>query len=175
MADKDEMAEVEVEQVDDIATPEQALFEEKNKAEKYLTNWQRTQADLDNYLKRAEQEKCEIIEFANRTLILNLLPIMDDFNRAFASLPAELDDSSWTEGIKLIHNKFTVILEAQGLVEIKAKGEYFDPYLHEAVGQQSGDESIIMEVIRKGYMLKDKLLRPSMVIVGKGKENKTQQ
>ena len=175
MADSGEMTEAEIEQVEDIETLKQALIEEKNKAEKYLTSWQRTQADLDNYVKRAEQEKSETVDFANRTLILNLLPIMDDFDRAFASLPPELNESSWTEGIKLIYNKFKTILEAQGLAEIKAEGEYFDPYLHEAVGQLEGEEGIIVEEIRKGYEFKDKLLRASMVMVGKGAENKTQE
>mgnify|MGYP003681940996 CR=1 FL=1 len=175
MANNSEMTEAEIEQVEDIETLKQALIEEKNKVEKFFASWQRTQADLDNYVKRAEQEKSEIVEFASRTLILNLLPILDDFDRAFASLPAELDDSSWTEGIKLIYNKLTSILEAQGLAEIKAKGEYFDPYHHEAAGQLSGEEGIIIEEIRKGYKFKNKLLRPSMVMVGKGTENKTRE
>jgi molecular chaperone GrpE len=106
---------------------------------------------------------------------LDLLPILDDFERALASLPVELDKSSWTEGIKLIYNKLKTILETQGLAEIRAKGEYFDPYFHEAAGQVEGEEGIIIEEIRKGYKFKDKLLRPSMVMVGKGKENKTQE
>ena len=170
MATNNELTEAKIEQAVDMETLKQALAEEKNEAEKYLANWQRTQADLDNYRKRAEQEKSEIIEFANKTLILNLLAIMDDFERAFTSLPAQLSNSSWTEGIKLIYNKFKTILGAQGLAEIKAKGEPFDPFLHEAAGQQEGEEGIIIEEIRKGYKFKDKLLRPSIVMVGKGQE-----
>jgi len=175
LANSGDMAEAEIEQVEDIETFKQVLLEEKDKAEKYLASWQRTQADLDNYAKRAEQEKSEIVESANRTLILNLLPVVDDFDRAFASQPPELNESSWTEGIRLIYNKLKAILEAQGLAEIKAEGEYFDPYLHEAAGQLEGEEGIIVEEIRKGYRFKDKLLRASMVMVGKGTENKTQE
>jgi len=170
LATDNELNEAKIEQAVDMETLQQALAEEKDKAEKYLANWQRTQADLDNYRKRAEQEKSEIIEFANKTLILNLLAILDDFERAFTSLPARLSNSSWTEGIKLIYNKFKTILGAQGLAEIKAKGEAFDPSLHEAAGQQEGEEGIIIEEIRKGYKFKDKLLRPSIVMVGKGQE-----
>jgi molecular chaperone GrpE len=171
----DEVVEAGIEQVEDIETLQQALAEEKEKAENYLASWQRSQADLENYIKRAEQEKSETIEFANTILILDLLPILDDFERAFDSLPAELDEQNWTEGIKLIYNKLKTILEAQGLAEIKVKGEYFDPYFHEAAGQMEGEEGIIIEEIRKGYKFRGKLLRPSMVMVGAGMKNKTQE
>jgi len=172
LANNNEMTEAEIEQVEDIETLKQALIEEKNEVDKYLASWQRTQADFDNYRKRAEQERSELVEFANKTLILNLLPILDNFERAFASLPAELSDSSWTEGIKLIYNELKTTLEAQGLVEIKAKGEPFDPYFHEAIMQQEGDKGIVVEEIQKGYEFKGKVIRCSMVTVGKGKEEK---
>jgi molecular chaperone GrpE len=184
LAENDEVAEEKIEQVEekvergeDLEALQQTLAEEKEKAENYLANWQRSQADLENYIKRAEQEKSETVEFANMILILDLLPILDDFERALASLPGELGEEkqNWTKGIGLIYNKFKTVLEAQGLSEIKAKGEYFDPYLHEAAGQLEGEEGIIMEELRKGYKFKDKLLRPSTVMVGKGKMNKTQE
>lgn len=175
MAEGDEILDAGCEQSEDIETFQKALAEEKEKAEKYLANWQRSQADLENYTKRAEQEKSETVECANRMLILDLLPILDDFERAFASLPAELDEQDWTEGMKLIYNKVKAALETQGLAEIRAKGECFDPYWHEAAGQLEGEEGIVVEEIRKGYKFKDKLLRPSMVMVGKGTKNKTQE
>jgi molecular chaperone GrpE len=175
LAEGDEVVEAGIEQAEDIETLQQALAEEKEKAEKYLANWQRSQADLENYIKRAEQEKLEIVEFANSMLILDLLPILDDFERALASVPVELDEQNWTKGIKLVYNNLKAVLETQGLAEIKAKGEYFDPYFHEAAGQVGGEEGIIIEEIRKGYMFKGKLLRPSMVMIGQGKKNKTQE
>ncbi|GAI38256.1 unnamed protein product, partial [marine sediment metagenome] len=107
--------------------------------------------DFINYKKRAEQEKIETVEFANSTLILNLLTIIDDLERAFDSLPTQLTGFSWIDGIKLIYNKLKATLEAQGLAEIKAKGEPFDPYLHEAVMRQEGEEGIVIEEIQKGY------------------------
>ena len=174
MAEDDEVVEPRIEQVADIETLQQALAEEKEKAGKYLANWQRCQADFVNYKQRTEQEKKEIIEFANSALISNLLPIMDDLERAFASVPAELDESNWTEGIKLIYNKFKATLEAQGLTEIEARGEPFDPHLHEAVMQQEGEDGIIVEETQKGYKLKEKVIRPSLVIVGKGEEKEDQ-
>ena len=166
----DKAVEVEVEQVEDIETLKRTLAEQKEKAERCLANWQRTQADFDNYKKRAGQESKDMIKFANSTLILNLLPIMDDLERAFSSLPSQLVESSWIEGIKLIYNKLKATLEAQGLAEIKAKGELFDPHLHEAVMHREGEEGVVIEEIQKGYKFKDRILRPSMVVVGKGKE-----
>jgi molecular chaperone GrpE len=175
--EKIEQGEEKIEQVEDVEALQQALAEEKEKAEKYLANWQRSQADLENYMKRAEQEQSETVEFANTILILDLLPILDDFEKALASLPVELDEEkqNWTKGVELIYNKLKTILEAQGLSEIKAKGEYFDPYFHEAAGQLEGEEGVVMEEIRKGYKFKDRVLRPSVVMVGKGEENKAQE
>jgi molecular chaperone GrpE len=157
-------------QVEDIATVTKALAEEKEKAAKYLANWQRSEADLSNYKKRVEQEKKEVVEFANNVLIANVLVILDDMERAFTSLPAALFDFSWIDGIRLIYNKFKAILEAQGLTEIKAKGEKFDPHQHEAVMRREGEEGVVIEEVQKGYKLKDRVIRPSMVIVGEGKE-----
>jgi molecular chaperone GrpE len=175
LAEGDEVVEAGIEQAEDIETLQQALADEKEKAEKYLANWQRSQADLENYAKRAEQEKSETVEFANRMLVLELLPILDDFERALASVPVELDEQNWTKGIELIYNKLKSALETQGLAEIKAKGEYFDPYFHEAAGQVEGEEGIIIEETRKGYKFRGKLLRPSTVMIGTGKKSNTQE
>jgi len=174
LAEGDEVIEEEIEQAEDIETLQQDLAEEKEKSERYLANWQRCQADFDNYKKRSEQEKREIIEFASRALISNLLPVMDDLERALALVPAGLDESSWTEGIRLIYNKLKTTLEAQGLAEIKARGEPFDPRLHEAVMQQEGEEGMVIEETQKGYKFKEKVIRPSLVIVGKGKGKEEQ-
>ena len=94
---------VEAEEIEDLETLKKALAEEKEKAEGYLANWQRAQADFANYKRRSEQEKEEIIKFANSTLILSLLPILDDLERAFASVPAKLSKLSWLDGLSLIH------------------------------------------------------------------------
>ena len=174
MAEHDEVVEEEIEQAEDIETLQQALAEEKEKSERYLANWQRCQADFDNYKKRSEQERGEVIELASRALISNLLPVMDDLERALALVPAELEESNWTEGISLIYNKFRATLEAQGLTEIKARGEPFDPRLHEAVMQQEGEEGMVIEETQKGYKFKEKVIRPSLVIIGKGKGKEEQ-
>ena len=153
-------------EAEDVAALREALEKRGKEAERYLANWQRAQADLANYKKYAEQEKQEILSFGNSLLILSLLPLVDDFERAFASLPAELDGLNWIEGIKIIYNNLKAALEKAGVSVIKAEGEPFDPRFHEAVMHQPGKEGIILAEIQKGYKLKDRVLRPSRVVVG---------
>jgi molecular chaperone GrpE len=171
----DEVIEEGTEQTENIEELQQALAEEKERAEGYLANWQRCQADWVNYKQRAEQEKSDVIEFANSALICNLLPIIDDLERAFASVPAELEESNWTEGIRLIYNKLKTRLEAQGLSEIPTRGEPFDPHLHEAIMERDGKEGIIIEELQKGYKFKEKVIRPSIVTVGRGIRRKRRE
>jgi len=170
----DNLPQTKVEPAEEIAALEQAVVEEKEKSEKYLANWQRAQADLVNYKKRAQQEKRETAEFGNSMLILNLLTVMDDLDRAFVSLPSRLSRSTWAQGMKLIYDKFRGILEAQGVTEIEAKGKPFDPRLHQAVMRREGEEDIVIEEVQKGYKLKDRVVRASVVVVGNGKGEKEQ-
>ncbi|MCK4368670.1 MAG: nucleotide exchange factor GrpE [Dehalococcoidales bacterium] len=162
--------EPEVAEIEDIETLKKILAEAKAKAEANLAGWQRAQADFINYKKRSEQEKGEIGKFANSLLMLNLLPILDDLERAFTSIPPRLAKLSWVDGIKLIERKLWAILEAQGLSQIKALGEPFDPRFHEAVRQDKGKEEIVIEEVQKGYKLGDRVIRPTMVVVGNGEE-----
>ena len=157
-------------ELEDVETLKQALAVEKVKAEGHLANWQRAQADFINYKRRAEQEREEISKFANITLMLSLLPILDDLERAFASIPPRLAKLSWIDGIRLIERKLRATLEAQGLSEIKVLGEPFDPYLHEAVRQDKGQEGMVIDEVQKGYRLRDRVIRPAMVVVGNGEE-----
>ena len=160
---------------EDIESLRKALEEEKAKAEKYLANWQRAEADFINYKKRGEQEREEAARFANAVLILNLLPMLDDFERAFDSLSARLTELTWVDGIRLIYRKLRATLEAQGLSEIKAVGEVFDPAVHEAVTEGEGEEGKVVEELQKGYKLGDRVIRPALVVVGKGKEEKREE
>ena len=146
----------------------QALTEEKEKAEKNLANWQRAQADFSNYKRRTDQEKEELGKFANSGLILNLLPFLDDLELALGSVPPELAEVSWVNGVKQIERKFLASLEKQGVSVIKAVGEHFDPRLHEAVKEDAGKEGVITQEVQRGYKLNDKVLRPSRVVVGNG-------
>ena len=162
-------SEPEVVEAEDVETLKQKLAEEKEKAENYLASWQRAQADFVNYKRRAEQEREEFNKFANSSLILSFLPVLDDLRRALASVPAKRAHG-WADGIRLIERKFRTTLEAQGLTQIKALGEPFDPNFHEAIRQDKGEEGIVIEELQKGYILQDRLLRPAMVVVGNGEE-----
>mgnify|MGYP001600269145 CR=1 FL=1 len=154
----------------EIKELQQALAEEKEKAEKNLGNWQRAQADFSNYKRRADQEKEELGKFANSGLILSLLPFLDDLERALGSIPSELAEVSWVDGVKLIERKFLASLERQGISIIKSVGEHFDPRLHEAIKEDTGKEGIIIQEVQRGYKLNDRVLRPSRVVVGNGEE-----
>jgi len=149
-----------------------ALTEAKTKAEANLAGWQRAQADFANYKRRSEQEKEEIGKFANSVLILNLLPFLDDVERAFNSIPPRLARLSWVDGIRLIERKLQSILETQGLSPIKALGEPFDPTLHEAVRQDKGKEGMVVAELEKGFKFHDRVIRPSKVVVGNGEGEK---
>jgi molecular chaperone GrpE len=155
---------------EDIESLRQALAEEQEKAEANLAGWQRAQADFSNFKRRNEQEREEFTRFANASLMLELLPVLDDLERALEHVPAKLSNAAWVDGIKLIYRKFSAVLEAQGLTQIEALGKPFDPNLHEAVRQDKGEEGIIIEEIRKGYQMHDKVVRPTMVVVGNGED-----
>lgn len=161
-------------EVEPVAALEQALAEAKQKAENYLANWQRAQADFVNYKRRSEQAKEEINQSANAALILGLLPVLDDLERAFASMPPELAKISWVDGIRLIERKLHLNLEAQGLSTIKAVGEPFDPKLHEGAMHAKGKDGIIIKELQKGYRLYDMVLRPTIVVVGEGETKETE-
>jgi molecular chaperone GrpE len=137
-------------------------------AQRYLDNWRRAEADFENYRKRVDQERAESAKFAGMTLILNILPVLDDLDRAFKSIPEKLAHLTWSDGLRLIHRKLQATLEAQGVTEIKALGEIFDPSVHEAVGQTAGEEGRVIEEAQKGYKLHGRVIRPAFVIVGNG-------
>ncbi len=137
-------------------------------AQRYLENWRRAEADFENYKKRVEQERAEAAKFGGMSLVMNILPVLDDLDRALKAIPDKLAHLSWTEGIRLIHRKLQATLEAQGVCQIKAQGETFDPCVHEAVGQAAGEEGKVIEEAQKGYTLHGRVIRPACVIVGNG-------
>lgn len=145
----------------------QQLAEEKERAESYLASWQRTAADFQNYKRRVEQEREEVGRFANAALVINLLPLMDDLDRALENVDAHIAGMTWLDGIRLIHRKFQSVLEMNGVTEIEAEGQDFDPNVHEAVTFGPGEENKVIGVAQKGYRLGGRVLRPALVVVGK--------
>lgn len=160
---------VEVENTDAL---KQALEKERSKAEAYLSGWQRIQTDMIRYRNRVENERVEWHNFANADLILKVLPILDDFERGFIFLPTDLRGEDWIDEIVKIYHKLQSVLETEGVSAINAQGEAFDPRFHEAVMRDEGEEGIITKELRKGYIMKGRVLRPSLVAVGMGLSQK---
>jgi molecular chaperone GrpE len=157
-------------------TVEEQLAQAKEHADKYQQNWTRAAADLQNYKRRAEQERGETRRFASSALIMNLLPVLDDFERAFATLEPQLANLTWCDGMRLIHRKLEMLLDNAGVKPIQADGQKFDPNFHEAVQHVEGKEDgkVVAEV-QRGYTLHDRVLRPAMVVVGSGKTDETKK
>lgn len=128
----------------------------------------RLQADYENLRRRTRQEREDLLKFGSEQLIMNLLPVLDNFERALAS--AGDGGEKFISGVQMIHRQLNEVIQAEGLSAIPAKGEPFDPNLHEAVMQMedTGEpENTIVEELRRGYYLKGKVIRPSMVKVAK--------
>ena len=133
---------------------------------------QRIQADFINYKRRMEEERKNLERSANAGLILKVLSIADDFQRALSHLPKDDVTPEWLEGIQLIQRRLEAFLESEGVSRIEALGADFNPEEHEAVFSQvssNDEEGKVMSVIREGYKLHGKVLRPAQVSVGMAK------
>lgn len=131
----------------------------------------RAQADLDNYRKRAIRDKEESIRYANSSLLEKLLPVLDNFELGLEAARSAPDTTSIVEGMAMVQKQLQDVLKSQGVEVIPAEGLAFDPTHHEAVAQEHSPavpEGHVVRLLRKGYKLKDRLLRASSVTVSKG-------
>ncbi len=151
---------------EDIAALKEQLEAGEERARTYLANWQRTQADLENYKRRAQLERREATDLAHSTLVAKLMSALDDLDRAFSHPASEMRKPEWAEGARMSYEKFKAALESEGFQRIEAVGQPFDPYYHQAIMRKPGEEGIVIEEVQKGYMLNGRVLRPSMVVVG---------
>jgi molecular chaperone GrpE len=152
-------------------TPEQQLEEEKKKSAEYLDNWRRNAAEFSNFKKRVEKERAEYSLFASSLLLGKLLDVMDGFDAAFNAIPEKFRSEPWVEGIRLVEQKLKHVLDSEGVKPIEAQGKEFDPNFHEAMfyEQSPGDpEGRVIGEFQRGYMLGDRVLRPTRVKVSKG-------
>jgi len=152
---------------DKLADENEALrFQLAEVQDKYL----RLFSEFDNYRKRTNKEKVELLNTASATLITDLLPVLDDMERARANFVQSEDLQSFADGILLIFNKFSKILTAKGLAEMESTGKPFDTDLHEAIAQMpAADEkqkNVIIDTTEKGYTIHDKVIRHAKVVVG---------
>jgi molecular chaperone GrpE len=133
------------------------------RAADFEDRWKRSAAEFQNYRRRTDGERADMLRSANGNLIKELLPVLDDLERALANVPSGEAESKWVEGTRLVERKFRAIMERQGLTPIDALGQPFDPALHEAIG---GSGTHVAQEFQRGYRLNGRTLRPSMVIVG---------
>jgi len=127
----------------------------------------RLQAEFENFKKRSAKENDQLRESANADLLLKLLPIMDEFELAIGHID-QVKHKEFRHGIEMIYSKLRDLVNKEGAVEMDSLGKSFDPYKHDAIRQVEGEEGKIVEVIQKGYLFKDKVLRHAKVVVGKG-------
>lgn len=161
--------EIEEETEDEILDEENSAEEEIDATEQEILDLKnslsRIQADFINFKNRTQKEKAQSIALANEGLILRLLPVIDDLERA---LDQENCSNEFSEGISMIYKNMIEILKGEGLEEVPSVGEPFDPNFHHAVVMEDNDElesNHIIETLQKGYVLNDKVIRPSMVKV----------
>lgn len=166
--DKSKMPENECVESDETEDFEKILEEKQKEIDDYKNRWIRTHADFDNFRKRSKREIQEIYRYAGEQLIKDILPIIDNLERALDSV----DDkgSSLYQGVELIYKQFKTVLENHNVKAIEAIGEPFDPNFHDAVmmvESEELDENTVAEVLLKGYIYDEKVIRPSMVKVAK--------
>jgi molecular chaperone GrpE len=147
---------------------EEQLAAAQAEAAKNLEGWQRAQAEFANARKRFEKQRQDAYTNATADVISNLLPGLDDFDRAMANIPEAIHTDGWFEGVQLVQRKLNNLLEQFKVIPIEAVGEIFDPNLHEALTQEPSDEyesGTVVRELQKGYRVGERVIRPSLVTV----------
>lgn len=146
-----------------------ALLErERERTEELTDQLQRERAELINYRRRKEQEQDLIRARAMENTLRKLLPVVDDFHRALKTLPADVEGNSWAQGFRMIENNLWKTFESEGITAMDSIGKPFDPARHEAVvfDENTTGEHMVVEEFQRGYLIRDRVLRPAMVRVG---------
>ncbi|MBI4995279.1 nucleotide exchange factor GrpE [Candidatus Peregrinibacteria bacterium] len=129
----------------------------------------RAMADLQNYRKQVEKERKDFAAFANVILLMELLPILDSFNRAFNQVPDDIKTTEWFKGALQIEQQLAAIMRKQGITEMEPQvGQKLDTRMHEPITVGPGEKDIVIEEFEKGYLLGEKVIRPAKVKVGSG-------
>ncbi|ASR46680.1 nucleotide exchange factor GrpE [Paenibacillus kribbensis] len=137
-------------------------------AEEHQQRFLRAQADFDNFRRRTLKEKEELAKYASMKLVTELVPVLDNFERALATAQQGAETESFAKGVEMIFRQFEGVLQAEGVTAMNSVGQPFNPDFHQAIMQvesEEHEEGIVVEEVQKGYMLKDKVLRPAMVKV----------
>jgi molecular chaperone GrpE len=145
------------------------LSQLQSERDEYLDTLRRVQAEFENYRKRVIKEQTALVDRATEGLVERLLPVLDSFELALKNFDAAGSDTeSVRKGVELVYAELLGVLEKAGLSRVEAEGKPFDPNVHEAVMQEEGDgEPVVTDVLRTGYTLKGRVLRPAMVKVSR--------
>ena len=144
------------------------IAELEGQIEEYRNRLLRSQADFDNFRRRTQREKEELAKYASMELITRLLPVLDNFERAIGAARSSGDFESLAKGVEMIHRQMLQVLEQEGLKPMETVGQPFNPEFHEAVMRVESDEheeGTVVEELQRGYILKDRVIRPAMVKV----------
>ncbi len=162
---------------EDFKKCEEDLLKVKKERDEYLAGWQRERADFSNFKKEQVKVFEDIQKFANLNFILEILPILDNFEMAIRHLPENLKNDEWANGIIQIREQFKNIFKSQEIEEIKTENEKFNPEFHEAIErvESEKEEGTIIEEVQKGYLMNGKILRPSRVKVAVKKPTDNKQ
>jgi molecular chaperone GrpE len=163
--------------IDEMSNEEliQELKKIQGKADKNYDQYLRSQAEMENLIKRNKKEKEDWIKYANETLIKDLLPVMDSLEKAISFTNNKNSLNALKEGVELTLKSLRDTLTKSGLEEIEAKGKPFDPTYHHAVSEQEAvdvEPGVVFQELQKGYMLHQRLIRPAMVVLSKGTPDK---
>lgn len=147
------------------------LKQARAEAAEHLEGWQRAKADFVNYKRRVELERTEMFNSVSGDILARVLPAVDDFDRAVQTLPDDLKDNSWVNGVLLIQRKLSSLLDQSGAKLIPVQtGDEFDPTIHEAVTHEDSEEAAsghVIAEVQHGYKIGDRVLRPALVRVAK--------
>lgn len=153
---------------------EQQLAEATQEAAESRAGWQRSAADFANFRRRTEQERADLLGLASDALLLKVVALADDFDRALELVPREARGTPWLEGIAAIDRKLRQLLESEGVTPMQALGRPFDPREHDAVAHEdtaeAPDGSVLRE-LQRGYYVRDRVLRPALVAVARNEED----
>jgi molecular chaperone GrpE len=171
-SEDDLMAKIAAAQAEDQAQQTQAAATDaaglQAKVDELTSALTRSLADFKNYKRRAEEDQAKFVAFANKELLLSLIPMVDNFERSVAHLPEDLKNNEWAKGILIIHAELKKSLDKMGVKKIETVGKPLDPKLHEALLSGPGEKNVILEEFEAGYTLNGEPLKPAKVKVGDG-------
>jgi molecular chaperone GrpE len=155
---------------EDAASLRRELDEAQERIRTLQDKWQRAAADLVNLRRRTEAEREEVEKYASMFLVAEMLPVLDNFERAIATIPGNLAMLTWIQGVMLIERHMLATLQQRGLTEVEAQDKPFNPHFHEAISERETDEAepgTIVRVYQKGYAMHGQVIRPALVEVAK--------